>query len=139
MRGLTSRDDREILSCLRMLKTTHAGNRFHARIVCIGMTQEIHAFLVRVGEHALRRAGVKGARGTPAATVSSEVQGEIIMQYRELGRTGWKVSAISFGTWAIGAEWGVVDDRESLAALHRALDDGVDFFDSADVYGDWKA
>ena len=61
------------------------------------------------------------------------------MQYRELGRTGWKVSSISLGTWAIGAEWGVVDDRESLAALHRALDDGVNFFDSADVYGDGRS
>ena len=61
------------------------------------------------------------------------------MQYRELGSTGWKVSSISFGTWAIGAEWGVVDDRESLAALHRALDRGVNFFDSADVYGDGRS
>jgi aryl-alcohol dehydrogenase-like predicted oxidoreductase len=61
------------------------------------------------------------------------------MQYRELGRTGWKVSAISFGTWAIGAEWGAVNDRESLAALHRALDQGVNFFDSADVYGDGRS
>ena len=61
------------------------------------------------------------------------------MQYRELGRTGWKVSAISFGTWAIGAEWGAVNDRESLAALHSALDQGVNFFDSADVYGDGRS
>ena len=58
------------------------------------------------------------------------------MEYRELGRTGWKVSAISFGAWAIGGTWGPVDDRESLAALHRALDLGVNFFDTADVYGD---
>jgi aryl-alcohol dehydrogenase-like predicted oxidoreductase len=61
------------------------------------------------------------------------------MQYRELGRTGWKVSAISFGTWAIGAEWGSVDDRESLAALHQALDQGVNLFDTADVYGDGRS
>ena len=61
------------------------------------------------------------------------------MQYRELGRTGWKVSSISFGTWAIGAEWGAVDDRESMAALHRALDNGVNFFDTADVYGDGRS
>ena len=61
------------------------------------------------------------------------------MQYRELGRTGWKVSTIGFGTWAMGAEWGAVDDRESLAALHRALDQGVNFFDSADVYGDGRS
>src|SRR6188474_856406 len=61
------------------------------------------------------------------------------MQYRELGRTGWKLSAVSFGTWAIGAEWGVVNDQESLAALHRALDRGVNFFDTADVYGDGRS
>src|ERR1035437_9266280 len=58
------------------------------------------------------------------------------MKYRELGRTGWKVSEISFGAWAIGGTWGNVDDKESLAALHRALDSGVNFFDTADVYGD---
>lgn len=57
------------------------------------------------------------------------------MEYRELGRTGWKVSEVSFGTWAIGAEWGDVDDSESMAALHRAVDLGVNFFDTADVYG----
>jgi aryl-alcohol dehydrogenase-like predicted oxidoreductase len=58
------------------------------------------------------------------------------MKYRELGRTGWKVSEISFGAWAIGGTWGDVDDKESLAALHTALDSGVNFFDTADVYGD---
>ena len=58
------------------------------------------------------------------------------MQYRELGRTGWKVSSVSFGAWAIGGTWGTVDDGESMAALHRALDLGVNFFDTADVYGD---
>src|SRR5271167_2868733 len=57
------------------------------------------------------------------------------MQYRTLGRTGWKVSEISFGAWAIGGAWGNVDDAESLAALHAALDGGVNFFDTADVYG----
>jgi len=61
------------------------------------------------------------------------------MQYRELGRTGWKVSAISFGAWAIGGTWGPVDDKESLAALHHALDHGVNFFDTADVYGDGRS
>lgn len=61
------------------------------------------------------------------------------MQYRELGRTGWKVSAISFGAWAIGGTWGAVQDSESLAALHRAVDLGVNFFDTADVYGDGRS
>ena len=57
------------------------------------------------------------------------------MHYRELGRTGWKVSEISFGAWAIGSAWGEVDDKESLATLHRAIDLGVNFIDTADVYG----
>ncbi len=57
------------------------------------------------------------------------------MQYRTLGRTGWKVSTISFGCWAIGGSWGSTQDDESLAALQRAVDLGVNFFDTADVYG----
>jgi aryl-alcohol dehydrogenase-like predicted oxidoreductase len=61
------------------------------------------------------------------------------MQYRELGRTGYRVSTISFGAWAIGGSWGDVDDRDSLAALHRAVDLGVNFFDTADVYGDGRS
>jgi len=61
------------------------------------------------------------------------------MQYRELGRTGWKVSTISFGAWAIGGTWGHVEDSDSLAALNRALDLGVNLFDTADVYGDGRS
>jgi aryl-alcohol dehydrogenase-like predicted oxidoreductase len=61
------------------------------------------------------------------------------MKYRELGRTGWKVSEISFGAWAIGGSWGDVSDQDSLAALHAALDGGVNFFDTADVYGDGRS
>src|SRR5688572_1697807 len=57
------------------------------------------------------------------------------MQYRDLGRTGFRVSTVSFGAWAIGGTWGDVSDDESLRALHRALDLGVNFFDTADVYG----
>jgi aryl-alcohol dehydrogenase-like predicted oxidoreductase len=57
------------------------------------------------------------------------------LEYRELGRTGWKISAISLGTWAMGSSWGAVDGRESMAALNRALDLGVNFFDTADAYG----
>src|ERR1700709_2386148 len=61
------------------------------------------------------------------------------MQYRELGRTGWNVSAVSFGAWAIGGPWGSADDKESLAALDRAIDLGVNFIDTADVYGDGRS
>jgi aryl-alcohol dehydrogenase-like predicted oxidoreductase len=61
------------------------------------------------------------------------------MNYHELGRTGWKVSEISFGAWAIGSFWGKVDDNESMAALHRAVDLGVNFIDTADVYGMGKS
>ena len=61
------------------------------------------------------------------------------MQYRALGRTGMHVSAISFGAWAIGGSWGPVDDGESMRALHAALDAGVNFIDTADVYGDGRS
>src|SRR3990172_5237963 len=62
-----------------------------------------------------------------------------MMQYRELGRTGWRVSTISFGAWAIGGTWGPVDDVESLRSLPRAVDLGVNLFDTADVYGDGRS
>lgn len=58
------------------------------------------------------------------------------MHSRAFGRTGRQVSEIGFGAWAIGASWGETDDRESRAALHAALDAGVTFIDTADVYGD---
>jgi aryl-alcohol dehydrogenase-like predicted oxidoreductase len=61
------------------------------------------------------------------------------MKYRPLGRTGWTVSEISFGAWAIGGAWGNVSDKDSLAALHRAVDSGVNFIDTADVYGDGRS
>ncbi len=61
------------------------------------------------------------------------------MKYRTLGRTGWKVSEISFGGWAIGGGWGDVSDAESMGALHAALDGGVNFFDTADCYGDGRS
>jgi aryl-alcohol dehydrogenase-like predicted oxidoreductase len=61
------------------------------------------------------------------------------MKYRKLGRTGWKISEISFGAWAIGGTWGKVDDKDSLETLNRALDLGVNFFDTADVYGDGRS
>jgi aryl-alcohol dehydrogenase-like predicted oxidoreductase len=57
------------------------------------------------------------------------------LKYRTLGRTGWKVSEISFGAWAIGGAWGQVSDEESMAALNQAIDSGINFIDTADVYG----
>ncbi|MCB0057539.1 MAG: aldo/keto reductase [Caldilineaceae bacterium] len=61
------------------------------------------------------------------------------MNYRPLGRTGMNVSEISFGAWAIGGSWGQVDDDVSMAALHKAVDEGVNFIDTADVYGDGRS
>jgi aryl-alcohol dehydrogenase-like predicted oxidoreductase len=59
------------------------------------------------------------------------------MDYRPLGRTGWNISSISYGAWAIGGDaWGKTDDAESMRSLHRAIDLGVNFIDTADVYGD---
>jgi len=61
------------------------------------------------------------------------------MNYRTLGKTGYKISDISFGAWAIGGTWGEVNDSDSLAALHAAVDAGVNFIDTADVYGDGRS
>jgi aryl-alcohol dehydrogenase-like predicted oxidoreductase len=61
------------------------------------------------------------------------------VNYRMLGRTGWNVSEISFGAWAIGGAWGTVHDEDSLDALRAALDAGVNFIDTADVYGDGRS
>ncbi|WP_456274663.1 aldo/keto reductase [Bacillus sp. AK031] len=58
------------------------------------------------------------------------------MNYRELGNTGIKISEVSFGTWAIGGSWGKTSDEEALKSLQYAIDRGVNFFDTADVYGD---
>ncbi|MHB8627638.1 MAG: aldo/keto reductase [Aggregatilineales bacterium] len=61
------------------------------------------------------------------------------MQYRQLGRTDMHVATVSFGAWAIGGSWGPTQDDESLAALRKAVDLGVNFIDTADVYGDGRS
>lgn len=61
------------------------------------------------------------------------------MKYHQLGRTGMNVSAISFGAWAIGGSWGSVNDDDSIGALNAAIDAGVNFIDTADVYGDGRS
>ena len=61
------------------------------------------------------------------------------MNYRVFGRCGWAVSEVGFGAWAIGGSWGKVDEEDAVAALHRAIDCGVNFIDTADVYGDGKS
>jgi aryl-alcohol dehydrogenase-like predicted oxidoreductase len=68
-----------------------------------------------------------------------KLRGDATLQYRRLGKTGREVSAIGFGAWAIGADWGNVDDAESLRALHAAADAGVTLIDTADVYGDGRS
>lgn len=61
------------------------------------------------------------------------------MNYRPFGRTGWRVSEISFGAWAIGGAWGKVSEADALDALHAAIDHGVNFIDTADGYGDGRS
>ena len=61
------------------------------------------------------------------------------MNYRPFGRTGWNVSEISFGAWALGADWGYVSEEDALDALNAALDEGINFIDTADVYGDGRS
>ena len=62
------------------------------------------------------------------------------MKYRTFGRLGWQVSEIGFGAWALGGSaWGGQDDDESVRALHRALDLGCNFIDTAEGYGDGRS
>lgn len=61
------------------------------------------------------------------------------MRSKVFGHTGRQVSEIGFGAWAIGADWGHVDAEQAIAALNAALDAGVTFIDTADVYGDGRS
>ncbi|MDX1450760.1 MAG: aldo/keto reductase, partial [Acidimicrobiia bacterium] len=61
------------------------------------------------------------------------------MQKRRLGKTGYEISEVGFGAWAIGGSWGQVSDSDALAALDTAIDAGVTFIDTADVYGDGRS
>ena len=58
---------------------------------------------------------------------------------RRFGRLGWEISEVGFGAWAIGSSWGEQSDEESLKALHKALDEGLTFIDTAAVYGDGRS
>jgi aryl-alcohol dehydrogenase-like predicted oxidoreductase len=61
------------------------------------------------------------------------------MQLRDLGETGLKVSAVGFGVWTVSTPmWGITDDAFGSSLLRHALDQGINFFDTADVYGDGK-
>ena len=61
------------------------------------------------------------------------------MKFREFSDLGWKVSEIGLGCWAIGSEWGEVSSEDARAVLKTSLDKGVNFFDTADVYGDGRS
>src|SRR5664279_5353969 len=61
------------------------------------------------------------------------------MDTRTLGRTGRSVSAIGLGTWQLGADWGDVSEADARGVLDTAVDGGVTFFDTADVYGDGRS
>jgi aryl-alcohol dehydrogenase-like predicted oxidoreductase len=61
------------------------------------------------------------------------------MQTRQLGRTGRQVSVVGLGCWQLGGDWGEVGDDDAMAVLHAAVDAGVTFLDTADVYGDGRS
>ena len=61
------------------------------------------------------------------------------MKYRDFSDTGWKTSEIGLGCWAIGSEWGEVSPKDAREVLKTSLDNGVNFFDTADVYGDGRS
>jgi aryl-alcohol dehydrogenase-like predicted oxidoreductase len=57
------------------------------------------------------------------------------MQYRTFGRTGWQISEIGFGAWQLSGDWGKVDDMHSIDTLHYAFEQGINFVDTAELYG----
>lgn len=67
-------------------------------------------------------------------TELDERRGRLVI-YREFGRTGWQVSEIAFGGWQLGGDWGPVDDVDSIRTLHHAYASGINFVDTAELYG----
>jgi aryl-alcohol dehydrogenase-like predicted oxidoreductase len=61
------------------------------------------------------------------------------MKYRRLGKTNFEVSEVSLGTWQLGEGWGSVSEGEAVRVLEAAFDHGINFFDTADVYGDGRS
>jgi len=61
------------------------------------------------------------------------------MKYRIFGKTNWKVSEVGLGTWALGGGWGRVSESDAIGVLEKAIERGINFFDTADVYGDGKS
>ena len=61
------------------------------------------------------------------------------METRRLGRTGRNVGVVGFGAWQIGDAWGEVSETDAMGALHAAVESGITFFDTADVYGDGRS
>jgi aryl-alcohol dehydrogenase-like predicted oxidoreductase len=61
------------------------------------------------------------------------------MKYRRLGKTGFEVSEVSLGTWQLGEGWGSVSETDAIRVLETAIGSGVNFFDTADVYGDGRS
>ena len=61
------------------------------------------------------------------------------MQYRKFSDLGWKISEIGLGCWAIGSDWGEVSEHDAREVLKTSLDKGINFFDTADVYGDGRS
>ncbi len=61
------------------------------------------------------------------------------MKYRQFGKTGWQVSEIAFGGWQLGGDWGVVDDSQSIETLLHAYERGINFVDTAELYGSGRS
>ncbi len=61
------------------------------------------------------------------------------MKYRIFGKTNWKVSEVGLGTWGVGGGWGRVSESDAIGVLEKAIERGINFFDTADVYGDGKS
>src|ERR1700744_6651855 len=80
-----------------------------------------------------------GRAASRAAPLPARPVGSLIVEQRVLGRTNRPVSVIGLGTWQLGADWGDISERDALDVLHAAVESGVTFLDTADVYGDGRS
>ncbi len=111
------------------------GEKFPYSFSVIG-TKDVNAFALPGGFIFVNAAGAVGV--TFRGRSSREKRREQDMQQRRLGTEGLEVASIGLGCMGMSEFYGATDEAESIATLHRALDLGVNFFDTSDMYGPYK-
>ena len=112
--------------------------RRQQRVAAGRLAVGVYDLLERLARRVLDEDTARAAREIGAEEARSTRQDNV--EYRRLGRTGLELSEIGYGAWGIGgSQWGGADDDELIQALHRAIDLGVNFIDTALAYGDGRS